>query len=217
MTFMPNPHNQATPPAGRTVTKYGSDALLVTCGPDEQAADVLLAIDVAIPTVREAHCTEHAILVQFNAANTDVALLTDQLATILPSDFATHVEHLTLPIRYDGDDLTAVADRAHLTVTDVVALHTGATYTVAFDGFSPGFAYLTGLPPELHLPRLDSPRARIPAGSVAIAAHYCAIYPSASAGGWHLIGTSSAELFNAQRNPPALLRPGTTVRFEVAK
>jgi biotin-dependent carboxylase-like uncharacterized protein len=97
---------------------------------------------------------------------------------------------------------------------DLVRRHAAAEYTVAFLGFSPGFAYLTGLPPELASARRDSPRPRVPAGSVAIGGEFTAIYPTESPGGWRLIGRSPARFFDPAANPPALLRPGDRVRFE---
>jgi KipI family sensor histidine kinase inhibitor len=121
--------------------------------------------------------------------------------------------HVEIDVVYDGPDLAEVARAVGMTVDDVVASHTGATYIVAFCGFAPGFAYLTGMPPGLHLPRRPTPRTRVPAGSVAIASEYSAVYPTDSPGGWHLLGTSSVDLFDVRRDPPALLTPGTTVRF----
>ncbi len=99
---------------------------------------------------------------------------------------------------------------------EVVERHTAPTYRCAFCGFAPGFAYLTGLDPALHLPRRPTPRTRVPAGSVAIAAEYAAVYPSASPGGWHLIGHTDATMWDATRDEPALVRPGTLVRFVIA-
>jgi KipI family sensor histidine kinase inhibitor len=85
---------------------------------------------------------------------------------------------------------------------------------VGFCGFAPGFAYLEGLDPGLHLPRRATPRTRVPPGSVAIAAAYTAVYPTASPGGWHLVGSTAMAVWDAERSPPALLAPGTLVRFE---
>jgi KipI family sensor histidine kinase inhibitor len=118
-----------------------------------------------------------------------------------------------LPVVYDGADIADVAARAGLSADDVVRLHTGAAFVVAFCGFSAGFAYLTGLPPELHVPRLDEPRTAVPPGSVAIAAEFTGVYPRRSPGGWRLLGRTDAPLWDAARNPPALLAPGTRVRF----
>lgn len=121
---------------------------------------------------------------------------------------------VTVPCRYVGPDLADVASRIGLSVDEVIALHHGATYRVAFCGFAPGFAYLEGLPPELELPRRATPRTQVPAGSVAIASSYSAVYPAASPGGWHLLGTTPMPLWDVHADPPARLTPGTIVRFE---
>ncbi len=121
---------------------------------------------------------------------------------------------ITIPVRYDGIDLEAVAQLIGHSVESVIAIHSSATYEVAFCGFAPGFGYLRGLPSALHLPRRETPRTRVPAGSVAIAAEYSAVYPRQSPGGWHLIGTTDVTLFDPARVPPALLEPGTIVEFE---
>jgi len=201
---------------GRSVTRYSADSLLVRCG-EEPAADVMHAIDAGVPEVYEAHCGEADVLVRFDPTRTDWMELATTLSVLPALDSRSTNDLMTLPVRYDGEDLAAVAQSSNLSVAEVISCHSSATYRVAFDGFSPGFAYLLGLPPQLHLPRRETPRTRIPAGSLAIAAHYCAIYPSASPGGWHLLGTSNAELFNPHRNPPALLRPGMFVRFEASR
>lgn len=118
-----------------------------------------------------------------------------------------------IPVVYDGEDLADVAAAVGRTPDEVVELHAGAEYEVAFCGFAPGFAYLRGVPTELRLPRRATPRTRVPAGSVAIAAEYSAVYPTASPGGWHLLGRTMQQLFDVERDPPALLTPGTHVRF----
>jgi KipI family sensor histidine kinase inhibitor len=118
-----------------------------------------------------------------------------------------------LRVTYDGADLEAVAGRCGVSPDAAADLHAGPEYTVAFCGFSPGFAYLSGLPEPLHLPRLDTPRTEVPAGSVAVAGPWCGVYPSASPGGWLLLGRTDAGLFDPYRDPPALLPPGTRVRF----
>lgn len=123
---------------------------------------------------------------------------------------------VTLRVEYDGADLAAVAEQTGLDPDAVVALHVGATYRVAFLGFAPGFGYLTGLPQQLQVPRRDVPRVSVPAGAVAIADRYSAVYPRPSPGGWHLLGTCREWLFDAARRPPARLMPGALVRFEVA-
>ncbi len=122
-----------------------------------------------------------------------------------------------IDVVYDGQDLDAVAALTGLAVDAVVARHTRRTYRVEFCGFAPGFAYLSGLDPVLHLPRRDTPRTRVPAGAVAIAAGYSAVYPSESPGGWHLLGRTDAPMWRSDRDPPALFVPGSSVRFVEAR
>jgi KipI family sensor histidine kinase inhibitor len=110
-----------------------------------------------------------------------------------------------------------VADAGGFTVAEVVQRHQNGCYVAAFCGFAPGFAYLTGLDPALHLARRPSPRTRIPAGSVAIAGEYSAVYPTASPGGWHLLGRTTLDVWDVERARPNLLAPGTRVRFSGAR
>jgi 5-oxoprolinase (ATP-hydrolysing) subunit B len=127
---------------------------------------------------------------------------------------ATAAQQLVeIPVTYDGEDLDAVAAATGQSPDGVIARHAAPTYTCAFCGFAPGFAYLVGLDPALQLPRRATPRTRVPAGSVAIAAEYSAVYPSSSPGGWHVIGRSSLALWDPLRERAALVEPGTTVRF----
>lgn len=120
---------------------------------------------------------------------------------------------LEIGVRYDGADLAWVAATCDLTESAVVALHSTPEYTVAFCGFAPGFGYLRGLDPRLHLPRRPTPRSVVPSGSVAIASEYAAVYPRASPGGWHLLGRTELALFDTDRDPPSLVEPGSRVRF----
>jgi KipI family sensor histidine kinase inhibitor len=136
---------------------------------------------------------------------------------VRPLDEASSVPIIEIPVRYDGPDLASVASAVGLSVADVIELHSSATYQAAFTGFAPGFAYLTGLDPRLVLPRRSTPRPSVPAGSLAIADVYSAVYPRASPGGWHLLGTTDSELFDATREPPALVAPGSQVRFVQAR
>jgi allophanate hydrolase subunit 1 len=121
-----------------------------------------------------------------------------------------------IPVCYGGEhgpDLDAVAAHAGLSRDEVVARHAGAGYTVAMLGFAPGFPYLLGLDPALHVPRRANPRTRVPSGSVAIGGAQTGIYPRELPGGWHLIGRTPRALFDPARNPPCLLAPGDRVRF----
>ncbi|TDD64903.1 allophanate hydrolase subunit 1 [Jiangella aurantiaca] len=156
------------------------------------------------------------LLIMFDPGVTSVERLTDYLAR-LPDERLTADETplVEIPVRYDGPDLDAVAEATGLSADEVVRRHAGTTYTVAFTGFAPGFAYLTGLDPRLALPRRENPRTRVPAGSVAIADRYSGVYPRSGPGGWHLLGHTDAVLWDLDRTPPAALVPGTRVRFTV--
>jgi KipI family sensor histidine kinase inhibitor len=138
----------------------------------------------------------------------------DEVRPIEPSSFEA-ADTIEVPVRYDGDDLAAVAEATGLSVDEVIVAHSNPTYVVAFCGFSPGFGYLRGLDARLRLPRRATPRTRVPAGSVAIAAEYTAVYPRASPGGWHLLGRTELTMFDADRSPPAVFSPGAVVRFVV--
>ncbi|MEX2554342.1 MAG: 5-oxoprolinase subunit PxpB, partial [Actinomycetota bacterium] len=135
--------------------------------------------------------------------------------TSIPTYRADATVH-EIPVRYGGDegrDLVEVAQLHGMTEDEVISRHSGASYVVGFTGFSPGFPYLFGMPEILATPRLATPRTRIPSGSVGIGGSYTGIYPQATAGGWRLIGRTDLALFDAGRDPPALLLPGAAVRF----
>lgn len=125
---------------------------------------------------------------------------------------------VTISVTYDGADLDAVAAALALSREAVAGLHCEAVYTVAFVGFAPGFPYLVAEAASvmrlLEIPRLATPRTEVPAGSVAVAAGYCGIYPRAAPGGWNVLGHTDAVLFDAGQDAPALLEPGMRVRFE---
>ncbi|MFE6863496.1 allophanate hydrolase subunit 1 [Nocardia sp. NPDC057668] len=122
-------------------------------------------------------------------------------------------EPVVIPVRYDGEDLPAVARLLGITEAEVVAQHTGVEWRCAFAGFAPGFGYLESADGRLSVPRRDRARTAIPAGAVALAGGYSAVYPRRSPGGWQLIGTTEAVMFHVDRDPPALVRAGTRVRF----
>lgn len=121
-----------------------------------------------------------------------------------------------IPVTYDGPDLAEVAGLTGLSEDDVVAAHTGTPWRVAFGGFAPGFAYLVGGDPRLQVPRRDEPRTRVPAGAVGLAGEFTGVYPRESPGGWQLIGRTDAAMWDLDRDPPALLGAGLTVRFTQA-
>lgn len=125
-------------------------------------------------------------------------------------------EVVELAVRLDGEDLADVARRWGTDADGVVRRLAALDLVSAFCGFSPGFAYLAGLPDGLAVPRLASPRPRVPAGSVALAERWCAVYPSASPGGWRVVGHTDVVVWDVDRDPPALLAPGTRVRFAIS-
>jgi KipI family sensor histidine kinase inhibitor len=147
-----------------------------------------------------------------------------EVAAWLASHLATQTETapppartIEIPVIYDGPDLAFVAEHCHLSIPEIIHLHSAAEYTVAMMGFLPGFPYLGGLPQELHVPRRASPRTHVPAGSVAIAGAQAGIYPQESPGGWQLLGRTDIPLYDPQREPPFLLAPGDKVRFVTDK
>ena len=118
-----------------------------------------------------------------------------------------------VPVTYDGPDLDDIARLTGLTPREVVAAHTTRPWRAAFSGFAPGFAYLVGGDPALRVPRRDHPRRSVPAGAVGLAGEFSGVYPRPSPGGWQLLGTTTLAVWDVDRDPPALLTPGTTVRF----
>ncbi|MFG2712239.1 allophanate hydrolase subunit 1 [Streptomyces goshikiensis] len=123
---------------------------------------------------------------------------------------------ITVPVRYDGPDLAEVARLWGVAEREVAGVVGALVFRVAFCGFAPGFGYLTGLPERLHVPRRATPRAAVPAGSLALAGEYAGVYPRSSPGGWQLIGVTDAVLWDPERDPAALFAPGVRVRFEEA-
>lgn len=126
--------------------------------------------------------------------------------------------YFSLPVIYGGAakaDLIDMSIESGLTIDQIIEMHSAGTYTVACLGSMPGFAYLTGLDPRLARPRLSSPRMGIPKGSVIIGGQQTGIMPCTAPSGWHLLGSTTAELFNPSIDPPCLLNPGDIVRFEI--
>lgn len=120
---------------------------------------------------------------------------------------------VVIDVEYAGPDLAEVGKLLGLTPPQVVAFHTGTPWTAAFTGFAPGFAYLVPQGKELDVPRRTSPRTAVPAGSVGLAGGFSGVYPRSSPGGWQLIGTTRAQLWDESSDQPALITPGSTVRF----
>jgi KipI family sensor histidine kinase inhibitor len=124
---------------------------------------------------------------------------------------------IEIEVTYDGPDLAEVAEHTGISKEEVVAAHTGKPWMVAFGGFAPGFAYLVGGDDRLVVPRRETPRTSVQAGSVGLAGEFSGVYPRSSPGGWQLIGHTDAVMFDVDRDPPALLTPGAPVRFVEAR
>lgn len=131
-----------------------------------------------------------------------------------PDDLSEGATCIDVPVRYDGPDLSSLAATLNWSAEELVRRHTSTEWTAAFGGFAPGFIYLVAkhaLPP---IPRLDSPRPSIPAGSVGLAGEFSGVYPQSSPGGWQLIGSTEAQMWAPERTDrPALITPGDRVRF----
>jgi KipI family sensor histidine kinase inhibitor len=196
------------------IAPYGERALLAE--PDDpHDVPSLRALAADQDGVVDAVAGARAVLAVFDPARLTAERLHALLASADLAASRPDVADRTveLAVRYDGADLAAVAEAARLSPAEVVEKHASADYRVRFCGFSPGFAYLDGLDARLHVARHRTPRTSVPAGSVAIAGEFAGIYPRSSPGGWQLLGTTDAALWDVSRDPPALLTPGTRVRF----
>lgn len=194
---------------------YGDRALLVEVGDPAAVAAVRAALERApLSGQRELVPAAVTVLVLLDRApaESDVARL--RRLPLTPPEDAEPAPLVRLAVVFDGPDLAEVADRTGRAVPTLIDELTSAELVVAFGGFAPGFGYLTGLPEHLHVPRRATPRTRVPAGSLGLAGPFAGVYPTASPGGWQLVGRTDAVLFDVQRDPPALLRPGVRVRLD---
>jgi KipI family sensor histidine kinase inhibitor len=194
--------------------RYGERALLAEAD-DAGSVPALAAAAADLPDACEVVPGARTVLIRFAAPPQPErvrAALSAATAEPAPAT-ATAASPIEIPVRYDGPDLDAVAELTGLPRDEVIARHAAGSYTVAFCGFAPGFAYLTGLDRALEVPRLAHPRRTVPAGAVAVAGGYTAVYPRPSPGGWRLIGHTDTEVWNVRHTPPALLVPGRAVRF----
>ena len=214
----------------------GDSALILDFADESSDADELLrrALTVAevleraqIPGVIEITSAYQSVALFLDLSSVTAAAADRQIEDFLNDRIASalaaagratkrRVRSVDIPVCYDGEfalDLARVAEQVTLNPSEVIALHLSAKYTTACIGFMPGFPFLAGLPKQLHLPRLATPRTHVPAGSVAIAGAQSGIYPLESPGGWNVIGRTPIQLFDPKANPPALLRAGDQVRF----
>jgi KipI family sensor histidine kinase inhibitor len=196
--------------------RCGREALLVEVDDLDQALALYAALSAAaLPGVVDLVPAARTVLIRLDPSRTSPAEIRRAVAG-LPTGGPDRAAAGTveIPVRYDGPDLADVAKHTGLTPEEVIALHTGAQWTVAFAGFAPGFGYLTGGDSRLDVPRRKSPRTRIPAGSVALAGQFSGVYPNDSPGGWQLIGSTTERMWDLDRPEPALLVPGVKVIFK---
>jgi len=185
----------------------GEGALRVALPPDVDRAATLARL-AALPGVRDVVLAEAHGAVYFDGPPP-----ADPAAAVVRGSAGPSGRRVTIRARYDGPDLARVAAWAGIPVDEVIRVHAGRAYEVQYLGFLPGFAYLAEVSPTIAAPRLPSPRPRVPAGAIGIAATRTGVYPFASPGGWNLVATAlDFEAFDAERG--AALRPGDLVRFE---
>ncbi|WP_353807416.1 5-oxoprolinase subunit B family protein [Agromyces sp. SYSU T00194] len=201
--------------AGRRILPSGERAVLVECGPDEDVLGLHAALTATRPDgVVDLVPAARTVLVTVDPAHIALETASAWVArTPAATAAAASAEPVELPARYDGDDLAGAAAAIGLAADVLVAAHLAATWRVAFTGFAPGFGYLVSDDWPYDVPRLASPRTRVPAGSIGLAGPYSGVYPRESPGGWQLIGRTDVPLWDAAADPPARLVPGALVRF----
>ncbi|MGH3387206.1 MAG: 5-oxoprolinase subunit B family protein [Nocardioidaceae bacterium] len=197
------------------VLPSGSAALLV----ELDDLDAVLALYAALvddrpPGVVDLVPAARTLLLMVDPERADLRAVESAVRSTTPrADSRAVGDDVELPVVYDGADLEDVAAHLGCTVEEVVHRHTGDDWTVAFCGFAPGFGYLTSASGGWDIPRRDSPRTKVPPGSIALAGEFSGVYPRESPGGWQLIGRTEVAVFDLDREPAALLRPGNRIRF----
>ncbi|MET0864510.1 MAG: allophanate hydrolase subunit 1 [Nakamurella sp.] len=200
------------------VLPAGDGAMLIELdGPDAAVALTQRVRSAHLPAIVDLVPAARTLLLQ-TVAGTDLTAIRRtvlELAVDLPDEASTAAasDPLVIEVRYDGPDLPAVAQATGLDPAGVVRAHTETPWRTLFIGFAPGFAYLTGGDSRLQVPRRTESRTSVPAGAVALAGEFSAVYPRASPGGWQLIGSTDAVLWDIEADPPAVLQPGRWVRF----
>ena len=203
------------PDTGITVLPCGSAGLLLELG---SLAEVLALYGALVhdrpPGVLDMVPSARTVLLHLDPAMTDAAEVERAVRGVTPRhDERRDGGLLEVPVVYDGDDLDEVGSMTGWGSDGVVARHVAGEWTVAFCGFAPGFGYLVSADGDWDVARRSTPRTRVPPGAVGLAGEFSGVYPRESPGGWQLIGHTDLEVFDVDRDPPALLTPGTRVRF----
>jgi len=202
---------------GNTVLDYGDRALMLQCG---STAEVLAWVDAlraaALRGVLDIVPAARTVLVKLDNPRLQAVTRQRLRRMRVTPDVAAPADRtadVVIDVVYDGPDLPEVANHSGLTTAQVINAHTSTLWRVGFNGFAPGFAYLVDGDPRLLVPRRSEPRTSVPAGSVALAGEFSAIYPRQSPSGWQLIGHTDAVLWDLERPSPALLTQGMWVQF----
>lgn len=189
-------------------------ALLVEASDLDEAMRLNRAWD-GVPGIVERIPGARTVLVRFDPLRVSASALARVLAeTEVDAEQLVRTGQVTVPVRYDGEDLAEAASALGVSTEELVNRHLAAEWQVAFSGFAPGFGYVVSDDPLFQVPRRSSPRTRVPAGAVALAGQFTGVYPRESPGGWQLIGHTDAVMWDIDRDPPALLSPGSQVRFD---
>lgn len=211
--------------ASPRILTSGDTALVVEFGTkiDPAVNRQVLSLDrnvasEAIPGVLETVPTYRSLLVHYDPVQTDFATLSEKLLSLaqLPVPAETSIRRWRVPVVYGGDfgvDLDDVARAHNISTAEVIKLHTGGDYRVAMIGFTPGFAYLSGLDPSIATPRRESPRTETPAGTISIGGVQACVQCLAAPSGWHLLGRTPVRTFHPHRDPVFLMEPGDGVNF----
>ena len=197
----------------RRLLPYGEAARLLECQDLDDSQRMLYWLhEQQRPEIAEVIPGARTLLLRLNSP-LPAALVRTMIDIQPPPVPEADAALVIIDVQYDGPDLEAVADQLQLGIDELIKHHTDQEWTVAFCGFAPGFGYLAPTRQSLPVPRRSTPRTRVPAGSVALADQWSAVYPTASPGGWQLIGSADVQLFDVSREQPALLSPGSRVRF----
>ena len=193
----------------------GDNAVLVQLASLDEVLALFASLRAQpVPGMGQMIPAAQTLLIGFDLHQISAAALAAELAPRdLSARAATTGREIEIPVDYNGQDLDEVAALTGLSRAEVIARHTGTPWLAAFNGFAPGFCYLTGGDPALNVPRRSTPRTEIPAGSVALAGAFSGVYPQSSPGGWQIIGTTPVPMWDLTRSPPAWLAPGDRVRF----